>query len=279
VAGNGKWRGRRGDLSLNYAAGRCDSVPVTDMCDFISIAVPEASAAAVSQWRRRGYKLSKQDNPTLKQMLPHGFAAWVLTTNGCSCAMCEASFASAADSDAPQNVSLRDDAAAVLDGIAAGCDRAFLYVHQYVGDISNFHRAIALQTQNAAQNWFDFDGSRYSPGYLDSIDVEVRKGPEFSNMPMERSRESKKSKAQRMSPLKGWALFISWLFGLYVGWLLLKLAVALLAALTAKYLFGADWGNACVAGIAGYFILPLAVGLLDAFRVDLPKKKRRKRTD
>lgn len=106
------------------------------MCDFISIAVPKKATEAASKWRRRYYALSPHNNPTLKKQLPADYSTWVLTKGGCSCELCVSDGSTPHKSSATLDVTLRDDASEILQEIAGGLDRMFLYVHQYSGDIS-----------------------------------------------------------------------------------------------------------------------------------------------
>lgn len=106
------------------------------MCDFISIAVPKKAADAVSKWRRRYYALSPHDNPTLQTQLPPGYSTWILTKGGCSCELCASIGSVHRKAQATLDVKLRDDAGEILQEICAGCDRVFVYVHWYRGDIS-----------------------------------------------------------------------------------------------------------------------------------------------
>lgn len=102
------------------------------MCDFISIAVPKRAddSAPLS---RRGYQLLPHNSVALRQSLPPGFSAWVLTTDGCSCTLCCGGNHQPADDG---RLVFRDDAAAILQQIGSLCDRMFVYVHHYAGDIS-----------------------------------------------------------------------------------------------------------------------------------------------
>jgi hypothetical protein len=99
------------------------------MCDFISIAVPEAARDAVGKWRRRGFALAEHSNPHLRQALPRGYTPYVLTTGHCSCDLCRKHPRATSTADA---VALRDDASAIVRELAP----SFLYVHFYSGDIA-----------------------------------------------------------------------------------------------------------------------------------------------
>ena len=103
------------------------------MCDFISIAVPKRTddSAPLS---RRGYQILPHDSPALTQSLPDDFSTWVLTTGGCSCALsCAGKHQPAEDG----SLVFRDDATEIFQRIASRCDRMFVYVHHYSGDISS----------------------------------------------------------------------------------------------------------------------------------------------
>jgi hypothetical protein len=102
------------------------------MCDFISIAVPKRGDGS-APLSRRGFALSPHNSPVLTQWLPPGFAAWILTTRGCSCALsCGGKHQPADDG----SLVFRDDATEILQQIGTRYGRMFVYVHQYGGDIS-----------------------------------------------------------------------------------------------------------------------------------------------
>ena len=102
------------------------------MCDFISIAVPKRTddSAPLS---RRGFQLLPHDSPALAQSLPSGFSTWALTTGGCSCAL---SIGGKHQPTEDGSLVFRDDATEILQQIGSHCDRMFVYVHHYSGDIS-----------------------------------------------------------------------------------------------------------------------------------------------
>jgi hypothetical protein len=107
------------------------------VCYFITIAVPKKADAALSEWRRRGYHLTRHNNEHLTREFPTGFSPWVLTNGHCSCDLVES-----LKRDKTQ-VRLRADAVEILQTFVTAAERLFVYIHIYSGDIATEKVAVA----------------------------------------------------------------------------------------------------------------------------------------
>jgi hypothetical protein len=57
------------------------------MCDFITVAVPNAKAKYLEEAIPRNMHASRSDNPSIHQCLGDRYRTYIITTNGCSCAL------------------------------------------------------------------------------------------------------------------------------------------------------------------------------------------------
>jgi hypothetical protein len=106
------------------------------MCDFVSIALPEAASNAAKAWRRRGFALTEHENPTLRRALPAGYTPYLLTTGACSCDLCVRHPRAESTNRPDDAIALRDDAAAIVRELATADAPSLLYVHFYSGNVA-----------------------------------------------------------------------------------------------------------------------------------------------
>jgi hypothetical protein len=100
------------------------------MCDFLTIALPAASQAKVSAWKRRDLHLSMVANASIRRQLPSGFDQWLVTSGGCSCALVRH------DKQTPELVSLRGDILNVVEELLGQEPSGYMLVHVYSGDVA-----------------------------------------------------------------------------------------------------------------------------------------------
>jgi hypothetical protein len=76
---------------------------------------------------------------------------------------------------------------------------------------------------------------------------------------------TRRAKRPKLGLLAGILIYLGLVLGVTAGLFLVRVLLAVVAALVARYFVGAGWDTAIIAGLAGYLIASLIITTLDAF--------------